>query len=91
MYSRGAPLPKKSIYELGLPILGICYGLQALVHQNGGRVSRAAKKEFGKAFVKVDQNSPLFAGFGEEPTICWMSHGDSAETLPQGYSSVGFY
>ncbi len=89
VYSKGAPLPRKSIYDLGLPILGICYGLQALVHQNGGRVGRATKKEFGKAFVKVDRSSPLFAGLSEESTICWMSHGDAAEVLPSGYSSVG--
>jgi GMP synthase (glutamine-hydrolysing) len=89
VYSKGAPLPSKDIYDLGLPILGICYGLQALVHQQGGRVIRATRKEFGKAFVKVDRNSPLFVGLTEESTICWMSHGDAAETLPSGYSSVG--
>lgn len=89
VYSSGAPLPAKSIYEMGLPVLGICYGLQAVVHQNGGRVSRSTKKEFGKAFVKVDRSSPLFSGLPEDSTICWMSHGDAAEELPEGYSSVG--
>ncbi len=89
VYSRGAPLPQESIYKMGLPILGICYGLQAVVHQNGGRVTRAPKKEFGKAFVRVDRSSPLFAGLNEESTICWMSHGDAAEILPSGYTSVG--
>jgi len=72
-----------------LPILGICYGLQALVYQKGGRVVRATRKEFGKAFVKVDRTSPLFAGLTEESTICWMSHGDAAEILPEGYLSIG--
>jgi GMP synthase (glutamine-hydrolysing) len=89
VYSRGAPLPNESIYAMGLPILGICYGLQAVVFQNGGSVVRAAKKEFGKAFVKLDRNSPLFAGLKEESTICWMSHGDAAETIPPDFSSVG--
>jgi GMP synthase (glutamine-hydrolysing) len=89
VYSRGAPLPEKEVYELGLPILGICYGLQALVHQKGGRVVRATRKEFGKAFVKVDRTSPLFAGLPEESTICWMSHGDAAEMLPEGYTPIG--
>jgi GMP synthase (glutamine-hydrolysing) len=89
VYSRGAPLPAKSIYGLGLPVLGICYGLQALVHQNGGKVSRAAKKEFGKASVKVDHSSPLFSGLAEESTVCWMSHGDAADVLPVGYASIG--
>lgn len=89
VYSSKAPLPRKEIYSLGLPVLGICYGLQALVYQNGGRVSRAERKEFGKAFVKLDSRSPLFAGIGDDSTICWMSHADVAEVLPEGYSSVG--
>jgi len=89
VYARGAPLPGKEIYGLGLPVLGICYGLQALVHQNGGRVSRSAKKEFGRAFVSVDKSSPLFAGFSEDTTLCWMSHADAAEELPAGFRSIG--
>jgi len=89
VFARGAPLPKKEIYGMGIPVLGICYGLQAMVHQNGGRVSRSAKKEFGRASVKVDLASPLFAGFASDSTICWMSHGDKAEELPSGFASVG--
>lgn len=89
VYSKDAPLPEKSIYDLGLPVLGICYGLQALVHQNGGKVARATKSEFGRAFVRVDRTSPIFAGLPEESMLCWMSHGDAAEQLPPGFSSVG--
>jgi len=89
VYSKGAPLPRKEVYELCLPILGICYGLQALVYQNGGRVIQATRKEFGRAFVKVDRASPLFTGLSDESTMCWMSHGDAAEILPEGYASIG--
>ena len=87
VFSRGAPLPKKTLYELGIPVLGICYGLQAVVHQKGGIVARASKKEFGKAVVNFDPSSPLFSGLGGT-SVCWMSHGDAAESLPEGFASI---
>jgi GMP synthase (glutamine-hydrolysing) len=87
VYSKGAPLPSKEIYKMGLPILGICYGLQAIVYQNGGTVLRSPKKEFGKALVTMNTFSPLFTGLGSE-SICWMSHGDKAEALPTGFESI---
>ena len=87
VYSRGAPLPNRSVYEIGLPILGICYGLQAIVHQKGGKVLHSPKREFGKASVTLDLHSPLFTGLGES-SVCWMSHGDKAESLPEGFESI---
>ena len=87
VFTRGAPVPRKSLYELGIPILGICYGLQAIVHQNGGAVARASKKEFGKAVVNFDSRSPLFSGLSEA-SVCWMSHGDAAQSLPDGFVSI---
>ena len=89
VFSRGAPLPGESLYELGIPVLGICYGLQALVHQKGGAVVRSSKKEFGKAVVNFDSNSALFSGLGET-SVCWMSHGDAAQSLPDGFASIAF-
>src|SRR5208283_5602553 len=69
-------------------VLGICYGLQAIVFQRGGKVLRATKREYGKASLKVDSTSNLFNGFGQDSTVCWMSHGDAAEKLPEGFSSI---
>ncbi len=88
VYTSGAPLPNAGIYDLDLPVLGICYGLQAIVFQRGGRVLRARKREYGKASLKVDSTSDLFNGFGQDSTVCWMSHGDAAEILPEGFSSI---
>jgi GMP synthase (glutamine-hydrolysing) len=87
VYFRGSPLPHRGIYALGLPILGICYGLQAIVHQNGGKVLRASKREFGKAPLSLKIDAPLFKGLGST-AVCWMSHGDAAESLPAGFESI---
>ncbi|MDA4131355.1 MAG: glutamine-hydrolyzing GMP synthase [Thaumarchaeota archaeon] len=88
VYSRDAPLPNQGVYKLGIPILGICYGLQAVVQQSGGKVVHAKRKEFGKAAVELNTESPLFRGM-KERSVCWMSHGDAAETLPAGFRVVG--
>lgn len=87
VYSRGSPLPNKDIYSIGIPVLGICYGLQALVFQKGGKVLHAGKKEYGKADLNLNRDSPLFKGLSS-PTTCWMSHGDAAERIPKGFSSI---
>jgi len=87
VYSRGSPLPQRKIYGIGLPILGICYGLQAIVHQNGGKVLRSTRREFGKASLELRADTPLFKGLGSR-AICWMSHADAAETLPLGFDSI---
>ncbi|MDH2901006.1 MAG: glutamine-hydrolyzing GMP synthase [archaeon] len=88
VYDKRAPLPSKEIYDLGLPVLGICYGLQALVYQNGGKVVRSNNREYGKASLSiVDKQNTLFQGISD-PTLCWMSHGDAAEKLPPGFSSI---
>ena len=87
VYSRGSPLPNRGVYDIGLPILGICYGLQAIVHQNGGKVLHATKREFGKASLSLKSDTPLFKGLGST-AVCWMSHGDAAESLPAGFESI---
>ena len=73
---------------MGLPILGICYGLQVMVHQNGGKVVRIQKREYGKTPVNVVEEVALFSGV-TNPTTCWMSHGDAAEALPESFKVIG--
>jgi len=79
-----SPFPDKGLFELGIPILGICYGMQLLGRMLGGRVSGTRKKEFGKTELKVDESYPLFKGLNPN-LICWMSHGDKVTRLPPGF------
>ena len=88
VYEPGAPLAPSYIYEGRLPVLGICYGMQAMTHQLGGRVISVSKREYGHAVLHVsDRHSPLFAGLDESLTV-WMSHGDSIETMPPGFRAL---
>ncbi len=77
----GAPLPTEEIWQLGIPILGICFGLQLIVSRFGGKVCKASKKEYGRAVLHLLEENALFAGLEKEQTV-WMSHGDAAEELP---------
>ncbi len=81
----GAPKVDSSIYELGIPIFGICYGMQLMTVQLGGQVVHPEVREYGKAMLQVDQASGLWKGLGGERQ-CWMSHGDSVTELPEGFS-----
>ncbi|MCP4381355.1 MAG: glutamine-hydrolyzing GMP synthase [Hyphomicrobiales bacterium] len=86
-----APLPPASIYDTGLPVLGICYGEQAIALQLGGTVEAEHNREFGRAFVEVATPSALFDGVwsvGERHQV-WMSHGDRVTRLPPGFAVVG--
>jgi GMP synthase (glutamine-hydrolysing) len=86
-----APLPPQSVYAAGVPILGICYGEQAIAHQLGGRVEGEHHREFGRAFVEVKRNSALVDGIwkpGERHQV-WMSHGDRVTALPPGFEVIG--
>jgi len=82
-----SPLAPKSLFEMGLPILGICYGEQLLCHQLGGRVEPAADREFGRAFVQVKERCALFEGVWEpgQQHQVWMSHGDRIAAIPEGF------
>ena len=86
-----APLPPKAAYDAGVPILGICYGEQAIAHQLGGKVEGEHNREFGRAFVEVVRQSPLTEGIwkvGERHQV-WMSHGDRVTQLPPGFEVIG--
>lgn len=82
VYSEESPRCSKEIFELGIPVLGICYGAQLTAHLLGGKVSTAPASEYGKAEVDVDTSSALFEGVSPR-TICWMSHTDYIEEAPE--------
>ena len=91
VYDPGAPALPDYVLESGLPVLGICYGMQLLSHELGGRVDRSARHEYGEASLVVDAaDNPLFAGWDEtgRPAQVWMSHGDKVEALPPGFRSL---
>ena len=83
VYAADSPLCGKELLELGVPILGICYGSQLIAHVMGGTVSAAPQREYGKTQVKLGE-SPLFAGM-EAETTCWMSHTDYVQQIPEGF------
>ncbi|MCL6430595.1 MAG: glutamine-hydrolyzing GMP synthase, partial [Anaerolineae bacterium] len=85
VYEPGAPQLRPEIYGAGWPILGICYGMQLLSHQLGGRVAPASHREYGPARLHLlAADSPLFSGLEPELDV-WMSHGDRVEQLPPGF------
>ncbi len=86
VYAPGAPTMDMVVFELGVPVLGICYGMQLMTHLLGGSVRQAEKREYGQATVRL-QPSPLFTGVPEE-TVCWMSHTDQARELPEGFTAI---
>ena len=85
VYQPHAPLPPLGVFSAGLPILGICYGMQAMAQCLGGRVRRAGKREYGKAILSVTQPDGLFKGTKRE-FVSWMSHADLVNRLPPGFS-----
>ena len=87
VYNSDAPLPQKEIFDAELPLLGICYGHQLIVNRFGGKVKRA-NKEYGSSVLMIDGESKLLDGLGS--TIrAWMSHGDEAEEIPEGFEIIG--
>lgn len=85
VYGEDSPLCDKAMFELGIPVLGICYGSQLMSHILGGKVATAPVSEYGKTEVDVDVNSKIFKGVSEK-TICWMSHTDYIEKAPEGFT-----
>ena len=86
---REAPLLDRHVLELGVPVLGICYGMQILTHLLMGRVDPAPEREFGRAELMVKEFSHLFDGVRNKSTV-WMSHGDRISRLPEGFRSTAF-
>jgi len=87
VYAENAPHCDSKIFNLDLPVLGICYGLQLIAYLNGGEVDRAARREYGRADLSFQPNEPLFKDL-RYPTRVWMSHGDHLTKLPEGFSSI---
>lgn len=86
-YEEGAPTYSRELFELGIPVLGLCYGAQLMMHVLGGCVSKAPVREYGKIEVTTDPSSPLFYNISEK-TICWMSHNDYIEKTAPGFDIV---
>ncbi len=87
VYEDGAPHPDDGLFELGIPILGICYGLQIIADHLGGKVDQAARREYGHAQLQVDSHDDLFAGLDAHTTV-WMSHGDALSAMPTGFEPI---
>lgn len=87
VYLEDSPSYAKEIYDLGIPVLGICYGSQLMMHQLGGKVCKAPVREYGKIEVTVDQSSALFENVSGK-TICWMSHNDYIEQAAPGFKII---
>lgn len=84
IYEENSPTIDAGIFDLGVPILGICYGMHYMVHTLGGTIKQASKKEYGFAELRINPGNPLFKEM-DDSFQCWMSHGDSAKALPQGF------
>ncbi|SHE79980.1 GMP synthase (glutamine-hydrolyzing) [Desulfacinum infernum DSM 9756] len=83
-----APMVDKELFELGVPVLGICYGMQLLAHLLGGRVEKAEQREYGPAVLQVDEPTVLFQDIEREDVRVWMSHGDRILSLPPGFRTL---
>lgn len=87
VYNSDAPVPENKIFDMNLPLLGICYGHQLIVNKFGGKVKRA-NKEYGSSVLTVDSDDNLLSGVGKS-VRAWMSHGDEAEQIPPGFKVIG--
>ena len=87
VYSKHAPHPDRAIFKLGIPILGICYGVQLMAHFLGGKVEHSTRREYGHGQLRVTAKCPLFAGLGDTMDV-WNSHGDKLTKLPKGFRAI---
>ena len=89
VYGSDSPKCDNRIFELGIPILGICYGMQLMSYTLGGKVASASTREYGETNVNIDNTSPLFEGFNDT-NVFLMSHTDYVESLPSGFKKIGY-
>lgn len=87
VYDSGAPVCDPKLFDLGIPILGICYGMQLTAHTLGGTVQPCSAREYGRARLSIGNMEKLFAGFPAEIDV-WMSHGDQVKKLPEGFETL---
>jgi len=87
IYDRDAPIPDFAIFELDVPILGICYGMQLMAHSLGGKVGRAQKREYGEAELIIDHRADIFDDIPKRAVV-WMSHGDRIERVPPLFQPI---
>ena len=88
VYDKGAPQIDSEIFSLGVPVLGICYGLMLMAHHLGGRVVFTGRREYGAGLLHVEKDSELLGGLGEQLDV-WNSHGDEVTALPKGFRVAG--
>jgi GMP synthase (glutamine-hydrolysing) len=97
--ARDAPFPDREVFNLGIPVLGICYGMQLIAYCLGGKVGRAVKREYGRAELVIDDDTDLFKGIKSRvkklktpnsklKTVVWMSHGDKIQRYPEGFTTI---
>ncbi|MGE5313810.1 MAG: glutamine-hydrolyzing GMP synthase [Acidobacteriota bacterium] len=87
VYAPDAPISDPALFTLGVPVLGICFGLQLIAFQNGGEVNKAARREYGRAALTIDGASALLKDIPQASNV-WMSHGDSLTKLPEGFRVI---
>ena len=88
VYEEGAPKPDSTVYDLDVPLLGICYGFQRMTEDHGGKVAPLDKKEYGRSRITLKQENPLLKGI-PDGFVSWMSHGDSLDRLAPGFELIG--
>jgi GMP synthase (glutamine-hydrolysing) len=88
VYDAEVPLPDPAMFDLGVPILGVCYGMQAIAHLRGGKVL-PGRREYGRAELNIEKGDALFQGFAhDEPIAVWASHGDHVDEPPPGFTTI---
>lgn len=88
VYEKNSPLPDKRIFEIGKPIMGICYGMQVIAHLLGAKVAATGRREYGRAKLHIDKRGGLFKGLPQTIQV-WMSHGDRVSEIPSGFERLG--